>query len=142
MSAHILIQTETTLPHTIEVDENYKILYNNFMTSEIARQQDSTPSYWLIERGITGTDLTLIYNTHATPEQAAESTSYIESDSVVFLEGFGGEPGIQRWYEDDINLFNSIRLKYGKDSEQYRIVKDMFLDHLEQFEHQPSGPTD
>ena len=77
-------------------------------------------------------DITFIFNAHLNTEHAAESVSYIEPNSVVFIEGIElhKKTDYSRVFEKDIETLNAIRIQEGIDSEVYSHFKEMLLDEL------------
>lgn len=89
----------------------------------------------LIDTGVASTDMTLIYNTHGTPEDAEVSVEYVQPDSIVFIEGFSltkaeadsRDSTFDLSCESYLNILNSIRLQHGKDHPDYRQFKESLL---------------
>lgn len=99
------------------------------------------PTDWerLIGTGVASTDMTLIYNAHGTPDNALSSIDHVQSDSVVFIEGFstgkaetdnGDSSTIDLSYEPYLNTLNNLRLQHGKDHPDYQHFKESVLQSI------------
>jgi|GEM_PF-1385741 len=113
------------------------------------------PTEWetLKRRAIASTDMTLIYNVHATPEDARASVSHVLPDSVVFIEGYvirkdeaeqDGSNTFDLSYEAYLNALCEIRLQHGKNHPDYQGLKTAILNSIDEIvpQYTPQNDSD
>lgn len=83
-------------------------------------------------------DMTLIFNIHATPEDADNTTEHIEPHSVVFIEGYNMSDHEATIYEDVFTGLLETRIAHGANSQEYADCKQMILSHFQSILYRPA----
>lgn len=87
-------------------------------------------AYEQIRRITQSIDLTFVFNRHADTEDAENTVSSIEPDSVVFIEGFSVVEGTTPFFKKELETLSWTRIHYGKDSLEYISFKHAILDEI------------
>lgn len=76
-------------------------------------------------------DLTLILNRHGDAADAEDTVSYIEPDSVVFIEGFSADKQAGVMYKRALDDLAQLRLNHGKQHPDYVDLKSRILEDID-----------